>query len=434
MTWRVLEGDCRAVLPTLAGDSVQTCITSPPYWGLRDYGLGKDQIGLERTPEEYVARMVEVFREVRRVLRPDGTLWLNLGDCYATGAGKVGDHPGGGDRGAAWSGRQPRLDPHHRPLAWDGKPRPDRGERGRALRDKRHAGKNAAMVGLGPMTQPNRLPLPGLKPKDLVGIPWRVAFALQADGWWLRAEVIWSKPNAMPESALDRPTRAHEQLFLLTKSQTYFYDRVAIAEPARNWGRRDRSKWKRSVANATHLAGDGHRGGTRGDFEATGRNRRSVWTISTKPYAEAHFAAMPWDLAEPCILAATSGIGECSSCGAPHERLVEETFEPQQDVSTGRGVRGAQGQKSMDESNGWQGYPRGTTTARTVGWNPTCECGAEPRPQLVLDPFAGTGTTGMVARRHGRSFLGIELSPNYVAMAKERIQVDAPLLNRRTSP
>jgi DNA modification methylase len=187
MTVQIIQGDCRDVLKTLPDASVNCCVTSPPYWGLRDYGCD-GQLGLERTPEEYVAKMVEVFRDVRRVLRDDGTLWLNLGDSYATGAGNVGERPGGGAQGDNWQGA---------------------------------------------MTSPNRMPIHGLKPKDLVGIPWRVAFALQADGWYLRQDIIWHKPNPMPESVQDRCTKAHEYIFLLAKSERYFYDADAIAEPVK---------------------------------------------------------------------------------------------------------------------------------------------------------------------------------------------------------
>lgn len=196
----ILQGDCLDRLRELPDESVHCCVTSPPYWGLRDYGCA-GQIGLEKTPQEYVAKMVEVFSEVRRVLRDDGTCWVNLGDCYATGAGRVGACPGGGERGAKWAGY--------------------RGDRD----------KDPKATGIGPMTQPNRMPLPGLKPKDLVGIPWRVAFALQADGWYLRSDIIWHKPSPMPESVTDRPTKSHEYIFMLSKSERYAYDAEAIKEP-----------------------------------------------------------------------------------------------------------------------------------------------------------------------------------------------------------
>ena len=255
-THRIIPGDCIEGMKTLPDSSVHCCVTSPPYWGLRDYGHD-GQIGLESTPEAYVARMVEVFREVRRVLRDDGTLWLNLGDSYATGAGKVGACPGGGEQGQKWAER-------------------------------------------GASTSPNRMPIPGLKPKDLVGIPWRVAFALQADGWYLRQDIIWHKPNPMPESVRDRCTKAHEYVFLLTKSARYFYDAEAVSEAQTTSGQggfSNKATLKSVVLGASHkpslvnATNDGR------------RNRRSVWTITTKPYRGAHFAVMPPDLVEPCIKA-----------------------------------------------------------------------------------------------------------------------------------
>jgi len=221
---RLIPGDCIAGLRTLPDASVHCCVTSPPYWGLRDYGHD-GQIGLEKTPDAYVARMVEVFREVRRVLRDDGTLWLNLGDSYAGST----------------------------------------------------------------MTA-------NLKQKDLVGVPWRVAFALQADGWWLRQDIIWHKPNPMPESVRDRCTKAHEYVFLLTKSERYFYDAEAVSEES--VGRERFGNWIKGQPCPDRQ--DNHR---QDMTPTTTRNRRSVWTVTTKPYSGAHFAVMPPDLVEPCIRA-----------------------------------------------------------------------------------------------------------------------------------
>jgi DNA modification methylase len=426
VTWRILQGDCREVLRTLPAESVQTCVTSPPYWGLRDYGV-EGQLGLERTPEAYVARIVEVFREVHRVLRPDGTLWLNLGDSYVTAPhGRGSSHdpkwPGGRDRAA------------------------DRANRASFRRD-----------GAEVMATAHRR-VHGLKHKDLVGIPWRVAFALQADGWWLRAENIWHKPNPMPESVRDRTTRAHEQVFLLSKSADYFYDEFAVREPCvygdrsgageehappgggpPHRGLRNRSGNKARKYRVEHggVAEDlqrGHQGfGVPWEDDGEGRNRRSVWTISTKPFRDAHFATFPPELPEVCIQAGTSARGACPACGAPWARELERSFQPQRDVSAARGRRGASGQKPLDASNGWDGMPRGTTAVRSVTWRSTCGCpAAEPVPCLVLDPFSGAGTTGMVARRLGRSFVGVELKPEYAAMARRRIVSDAPLLNIAT--
>lgn len=263
MTHQLITGDSLEVLSGMQEKSVHCVVTSPPYWGLRDYGHD-GQIGLESTPKEYVANMVEVFREVRRVLRDDGTLWLNLGDSYAsTPAGNAADRPSGFSQKAnRWEGgavRVPKL--NH-----------------------------------------------GLKPKDLVGIPWRMAFALQADGWWLRSDIIWAKPNPMPESVTDRPTRSHEYIFLLSKSSRYYYDGNGSKEPAKT------SKWP-GIGPQHGKVRD--RGESYEDMETLPmRNRRDVWTVNTARYRGAHFAVFPEALVEPCIMAATSSAGCCSTCGA----------------------------------------------------------------------------------------------------------------------
>jgi DNA modification methylase len=334
-TFDLRQGDALELLRAMPDESVHCCVTSPPYWGMRDYGID-GQLGLEATPVAYVERMVEVFREVRRVLRRDGTLWLNLGDCYATGAGAVGDHPGGGEQGARWRGD---VDRH-------------RDDRRRAPNSEKQTA--AAM---GPQTQPNRMPISGLKPKDLVGMPWRVAFALQADGWWLRSDIIWAKPNPMPESVTDRPTKAHEYLFLFAKSRRYYYDAEAVAEPIAEQTEVDRVDSGRFTPDRGFPGATDHGNGRLGANPNGRRNKRTVWEIATAPFPAAHFATFPPALVEPCVLAGT----------AP-----------------------------------------GST---------------------VLDPFAGAGTTGLVALRLGRSFIGLELNPRYVEMARRRIVDDAPLLN-----
>lgn len=279
-------GDVRNILEELPDETVHCCVTSPPYWGLRDYGFD-GQIGLEPTPGEYVNSIISVCQEIRRILRDDGTLWLNLGDSYATGAGKVGDHPGGGEQGKRWTGNHPGRANQN----------VGRGTPSRADGRGDH-------VYLGPPQQPNRMPQKGLKPKDLVGIPWRVAFALQADGWYLRSDIIWHKPNPMPESVTDRPTKSHEYIFLLSKSQKYHYDHEAIKEPAQDWGTRNR-------VNSSYVGHEVYLGGaqtiTTGvhdcKYAESGRNKRSVWSVATRPYAGAHFATFPQKLIEPCILA-----------------------------------------------------------------------------------------------------------------------------------
>jgi DNA modification methylase len=289
-TQRIIPGDCIAGLRTLPDASVHCCVTSPPYWGLRDYGHD-GQIGLEATPEAYVARMVEVFREVRRVLRDDGTLWLNLGDSYAGSWGNQG-------RKETRGGQRPVNGPmlqrisakavHDEECCLDEDCLCDAGLAGGIYPDKKsHTG---SWVNDHPT----------LKAKDLVGIPWRVAFALQADGWWLRQDIIWHKPNPMPESVRDRCTKAHEYVFLLTKSQRYFYDAEAVSETAIHQD-------AKGIPYATRRVMDGNptvisRQSLEYDAKPT-RNRRSVWTITTKPYGGAHFAVMPADLVEPCIKA-----------------------------------------------------------------------------------------------------------------------------------
>jgi DNA modification methylase len=310
----VLRGDCLEVLARLPAESVQTCVTSPPYWGLRDYGHA-GQLGLEKTPDEYVAKLVQVFREVRRVLKPDGTLWLNLGDSYATKPNNNAYHHGGYDG--------------------SGLPNWDR------------------QVKVRKASKYDEIP-PGLKPKDLVGIPWRVAFALQADGWWLRSDIIWAKPNPMPESVTDRPTKAHEYLFLLAKAERYFYDAEAVAERAVYLVSPDRKRSGDYQVEAGRNDGPEHRSG--GFVTGERRNRRTVWTVTPEPFEEAHFAVMPPELVRPCVKA---------------------------------------------------GSKKGDT---------------------VLDPFTGSGTTGVVALQEGRHFVGVELNPAYVEMAERRLGNVDPLL------
>lgn len=325
-------GDALTVLKGLESESVQSCITSPPYFNLRDYQV-ENQLGLEASPELYVERLVLIFREVRRVLRKDGTCWLNLGDSYA-GSGKGGQSED--KRSVNW---QPKY-----------------GNKGAAY---------------------------GLKPKDLIGIPWMVAFALRSDGWYLRSDIIWNKPNPMPESVTDRPTKAHEYIFLLTKSAKYYYDAKAVAEPStgrdpgnkthkyeeayNNGAKEHRTKvglvaysFKRKTATTPPPGQPTQHREDRDEvfYNTETRNRRSVWTVATQPFPEAHFAVFPPELIKPCILA---------------------------------------GSKENDS---------------------------------ILDPFAGAGTTGLVSLRHGRDFVGIELNPEYVQMARRRLINDAPLLNQ----
>jgi DNA modification methylase len=269
MSYKILQGDCIEQMRTLPDQSVQTCVTSPPYFGLRDYG--KDgQIGLEETPEAYVGKMVEVFREVRRVLRDDGTLWLNLGDSYAAARG--GTHQpaetlAGGNGGKTANGERVNRDRH----------------------DGYNPTRNAAAI--------------GLKHKDLIGIPWRVAFALQADGWYLRQDIIWHKPNPMPESVTDRCTKAHEYIFLLSKSAKYYYDHNSIKQPQKYPNDKRRPVGSKGAWQMDGREQRENGGGKPYDHDTTMSNKRSVWTVTTKPYKGAHFATFPPDLIRPCILA-----------------------------------------------------------------------------------------------------------------------------------
>ena len=367
-------GDAKETLQALPAESVQTCITSPPYWGLRDYGED-GQLGLEETPQEYVQNLMEVFREVRRVLRDDGTLWLNLGDSYA--GGKIGRSDKHEDGGGLYDGTQD---------GWENQ------------------------------EPKQRTPPDGLKEKDLVGIPWRVALALQDDGWWLRSDIIWNKPNPMPESVTDRPTSSHEHIFLLTKSKQYYYDADAIREDAvkGNAG----SKFHTGKTAGHHNGSDP----SSAEREETGRrNKRDVWEVTTKPYSDAHFAVYPPDLIEPCVKAGTSKKGHCPECGAPWKRQVDH--EPGDYEYSERGEKVG----SNAQASGTQKKPAKRTT---VGWEPGCNCDKDPEPDVVLDPFAGAGTTGLVALAKGRDFIGIDLSRDYCEMAAERIRSDAPLMNQ----
>jgi DNA modification methylase len=415
VTWEVREGDSLELLRAMPAESVHCVVTSPPYWGLRDYGVA-GQMGLERDPNDYLEKMVEWGREIWRVLRSDGTLWLNMGDCYNAYNGNSG--PGSGIDGPA---------------------------------SRRNANRPRLETGYG-------LTAATLKPKDLVGMPWRLALALQADGWWNRGDIIWHKPNPMPESVTDRPTRAHEYLFLMTRSERYFYDADAVREP-----------------QVTDYNGDGHhpippaggprpRGGVSADdydgrkwqdrsdgrsrppmtmddrdYNPLGRNLRSVWTIPTQPYPEAHFATFPEALVEPCIKAGTSEHGCCDGCGAPFRRLVKKKPSTM-NIRVRDNAKGIIDQKSgiegkyrasQDEIASYGPEEMGET--ETVGWEPTCHCEAsETRPCVVLDPFCGSGTTGMVALRRGRGFIGLELNPDYCELARRRISDDCPLFNTPT--
>jgi DNA modification methylase len=378
--WLTLYGgDCRSVLASLPADSVDCVVTSPPYWGLRDYG-NDGQLGLERTPEEYVANMVAVFAEVRRVLKPSGTCWLNLGDSYSSTA------PNTVVNAEKMTGKHANRDVYRRPDT----------------------------------------PL-GLKPKDLVGIPWRVAFALQADGWYLRSDIIWSKPNPMPESVTDRPTKSHEYLFLLTKSARYYFDADAVREAhAPSTVERGHLPKGRSAKEREGRYGMNNIAERSYIDNPAGRNIRSVWNIATRPYPGAHFAVFPPELPERCIKAGSSEKGVCPECGAPWERVIERIGGPPQgDHRKREDFEGRHKQAhatgTVDGGSLSAVYAKyGYAENKTTGWKPTCGHVKEPVGAVVLDPFGGSGTVGMVANRLSRRAILIDLNPEYLRQQMTR--------------
>ncbi len=418
MTYEIRHGDCLELLRAMPDRSVHCCVTSPPYFGLRDYGK-EGQIGLEETPDAYVAKMVEVFREVRRVLRDDGTLWLNLGDSYA--------------RAGGWSDNS----------GLDGLPR---GESGRAMSN---------MTGGAGASQ--KLPH-GLKSKDLIGIPWRVAFALQSDGWYLRQDIIWHKPNPMPESVKDRCTKAHEYIFLLSKSERYYFDNDAMQEPALS------ELQPRKRPNGLSVEDGKKTGAYRPNCGVSEtRNRRSVWTVATRPYKGAHFATFPPDLIRPCILAGCHPKGKRCDCD---EIIASPTGSgPSEDPSmqTGRagmnrprrdgeGTRPITRREQRHEAMEMKASPHRSEMERECGpafahYIRTYRSGARPLPHdirekymlagwitpappcthpiedagTVLDPFGGSGTTAQVAIEEGRSAILLELNEAYIELARKRL-------------
>lgn len=401
-------GDWKEAARQLKPGSIDCIITSPPYYGLRDYGVA-GQCGNEETPEQYISNLVEGFRLLRVALKDCGTLWINIGDSYAAS--------------------------------------------GKNRTEEQATGKTGLRSGISSQTaslkQQNKI-VGDLKPKDLIGIPWMLAFALRADGWYLRQDIIWNKPNTMPESVTDRCTKSHEYIFLLSKSKTYYFDAEAIKEDGAAYEieRRKREKAK-GFGGKRNLKANGHETGqapqSEGgavrdlakaiDLALTGkRNKRSVWTVTTKPFKDAHFACYPHELIDPCILAGTSEKGCCPKCGGPWSRIVEPVFNVGHD----------------GEING--SYPEGSTAKRlallrqaareqgmeyngekkTIGWEPTCKCGlTETVPAIVYDPFMGSGTTASAAKSLGRDYMGSELNPDYMKIEARRLHKELGLFNQK---
>lgn len=433
-TWEIRQGDVRERLAELPSDHFHCCVTSPPYWGLRDYGTGtweggdvwcdhqpteehlavssvlkstlgggKDtqisaecarwfnpdgscphcgarrvdqQLGMEPTPSEFIRNMVAVFREVKRVLRPDGTLWLNMGDCYATSR--------------------------------NGRKAADVVDDDRTFHDK-----------------PYSTVTEGLKPKDKVLMPHRLAIALQDDGWWIRQDCVWDKPTAMPESVQDRPSTSHEYIFLLTKSERYFYDADAVrvrtgreADPEEYATDLERLKgWNHSGHPDDEKMVKAQPKGIHHNYcHPNGRGLRSVWRIVSEACVDAHFATFPTAIPRTAILAGTSAAGCCSECGAPWMRETEISGL----MKTGGASRAISTQKNGIGANST--FLTGNFNTRsTTGWAPSCSHDTEPIPCRVLEPFAGSGTTLAVARQLKRDSVGIELNPEYITIAEQRI-------------
>jgi DNA modification methylase len=402
----IVQGDALAVLKTWPDKFVQLCVTSPPYFGLRDYGVA-GQIGLEKTPEEYLANLVAIFAEVKRVLRDDGVCVVNMGDSYAGSWGNSGSRAGGQ--------RPQNVEKLERPAWTDYIKRPA-----------------------------SSYPQNGLKPKDLMEMPSRLAMALQADGWWLRSRIPWLKRNSMPESVTDRPSSAVEYLFMFSKQARYYYDAEAVRVKQKEFIEYQVGPKANVVNGDSKYGGFAHKKGgfneTRQNkgiaYNSSGRNRRNSdsffesWqglyvedeeplalVVNPQPMKAAHFATFPEKLVEPFIRACTSEKGQCAKCGSPHVRNIKASggsigkswHDHKNDIQ--------QGQRAINEAKGGCGYK-----VETLGWRPSCSCNAAVVPQIVLDIFGGSGTTGVVALDNDRDFLMIELSEDYIKIAEERLK------------
>lgn len=439
----IYQGDVIDILKTIPDNFVHCVVTSPPYWAQRDYGVppriwgdtdcdhefgdpikvvkggpqgsSKDTagrsankarakmeeyeagqscrcgawygcLGLEPTPEMYVANIVEVFRDVRRVLRDDGTMWFNIGDSY---------------------NRQDGTQNLHMSVA-----------------STRGGGKKAGSVSYK-LSQPKPS---NIKEKELVGIPWMTAFALRADGWYLRSEIIWHKKNPQPESVRDRPTKSHEQIFLLTKKPHYYYDAEAIKEPCSEYTnpRGHGLNPKAKLRSGTNSRLRTRQNASFTQAISTGimamRNSRTVWSVGSRPYKGAHFAVFPPEIPERCIKAGTCEAGVCWSCGTPRKRIVEKvTMVDSGSARAGNKVKG-KGLPADKVRKGRDLRDGPIVLTKTRGWETLCKCEVENVRPVVLDPFTGSGTTCAVAAELGRSFIGIELNKEYCKLARKRLE------------
>lgn len=425
---KIYHGSSLDVLKTFPNDFIDCCITSPPYWCLRDYGV-KGQLGLEKTPEEFITKLADIFDEVKRIMKPTGTFWVNIGDSYANnGSGGYGKTVG---------------------------------------RDKSTL--QGKMPPIGTMITTKKIPLL-LKPKDLVGIPWMLAFELRRRGWYLRQEIIWNKPNPMPESVTDRCTKSHEQIFLFSKSKKYYFDVEAIKTTVKsehkningapgqpkhsmNQPRLNKKFRPNGIVRDRLLDYDSKEkklrpNTSRGEFEKesyipepSGKaNKRSVWTVPTQSFKEAHFATFPEKLIEPCVLAGTSEHGCCSECGKPYERIVEKETAFQsgsgkakipmgwhqsgslRHASKDVRINSGKNVDSIQSNSGEYDIRMGpVNSSKTTGWKSTCKCKSKIKPPIVLDPFMGAGTTAMLSKKKMRDYIGIELNKKYISIAEKRL-------------
>ena len=379
---KVYWGDCRDSMRQMKLENVkvQTCVTSPPYYGLRDYGH-EGQIGNEQTPQEFIDNLVEVFACVWDVLVDDGTLWVNLGDSYY----------------------------NYRP------------GKGQALNKQTVSNTNQDL----PQTCARRgNKLDGYKEKDLMGMPWRLAFALQDFGWYLRQDIIWHKPNPMPESVKDRCTKSHEYIFLLSKKPQYYFDHLAIQEPSKDVSlERAKSSWNPSKLNVSIDGPKNESFDTMGDrWVKEMANKRDVWTVNTKSYKGSHFATFPEELIEPMILAGSSSKGHCPKCFTRWKQIKTDNGERRQvEVYTSQSTKNYDDAKAQNPSDTKRRILESMSKIYNYQWSANCDCGLEPVADIVLDPFFGSGTTGQVSQQLGRKWIGCELNKDYEKLQNERI-------------